>query len=238
MGNIQINEKFLLSSVIQVHQQEDVSQRQWIHDSKPPHLYANSLGEVWIDIQQGILDYGQLLDDYIEMRNVDFHVPQVTLPDIIIDRWADQSNIIEMHKVFLTEETNRFGHSYHSRMAGPFAGDPIEAVVAVLTAKQSSRQAVINISNDGNGNVPCVNIIHFMIRNRVLSVSYYARGQDIFNKFYADALCVFDIAKQVAEHLNIEPISIHGNIGSAHVYLADVPKAQSMIISAFKDCMR
>ena len=196
-------------------------------------LTAHSLGDTWLVLLGQVLRHGKTVDDFSEVLDLAFQVPRMTLPDTIIDRLGEEAQITEMRKVFHTAEPNRFGHSYRQLMAGPMPGDAIRSVVAMLASKRSTRQAVITLGNSGS-HVPCVNVIQFMIRDERLAVSYFARGQDLFNKFYADAICIFDLARQVADSLQLESVSLGGTIGSAHIYLRDRSRALDVLRSAEK----
>ena len=50
---------------------------------------------------------------------------------------------------------------------------------------------------------------------------YFARGQDAFKKFYADALCLAEMARRVADGLDLPAGTVSGFIGSSHVYQED-----------------
>jgi hypothetical protein len=58
---------------------------------------------------------------------------------------------------------------------------------------------------------------------------YFARGQDVFKKFYADGLCLTAMAQRVATALS-RPLGIaRGFIGSSHVYHDDMPTIRQTI---------
>jgi thymidylate synthase len=63
-------------------------------------------------------------------------------------------------------------------------------------------------------------------------VTYFARGQDVFRKFYADAVCIFDMARRVADALGIPVERVTGVISSAHVYLADLAAVGDVLAGA------
>ncbi len=54
-----------------------------------------------------------------------------------------------------------------------------------------------------------------------LSTVYFARGQDAFRKFYADALCIGDMSRKVAAGVGVATGTITGFIGSCHFYHED-----------------
>jgi thymidylate synthase len=63
--------------------------------------------------------------------------------------------------------------------------------------------------------------MQFLIRKGQLRTIYFARGQDAFRKFYADALCVAKMARRVASSLGLPAGLVEGFIGSSHVYHRD-----------------
>jgi thymidylate synthase len=80
---------------------------------------------------------------------------------------------------------------------------------------------VVTLCGSGEQKVPCVNVIQFLVRDGALRTLYFARGQDAFKKFYADALCLAKMAGRVAEGLGLPADTVSGFIGSSHVYLED-----------------
>ena len=75
----------------------------------------------------------------------------------------------------------------------------------------------------GDGAVPCINAIQFLCREQGLVTTYFLRGQDVFRKFYPDAVCIYEMAQQVASALGTRVDLVVGGITSAHVYLQRIP---------------
>jgi thymidylate synthase len=82
---------------------------------------------------------------------------------------------------------------------------------------------VVTLCGRGDGKVPCINVIQFLVRAGVLRTIYFARGQDAYKKFYADALCLANLARRVAERLDLPAGIVSGFIGSSHIYHEDRP---------------
>jgi thymidylate synthase len=106
-------------------------------------------------------------------------------------------------------------------MSGPAGRRDLQDVIDLLRAKPSSKRAVVTVCGPGNNKVPCVNLMQFLIRRGLLRTIYFARGQDAFRKFYADALCVAKMARRVASALDLPAGTVEGFIGSSHVYHRD-----------------
>jgi thymidylate synthase len=81
----------------------------------------------------------------------------------------------------------------------------------------------------GDGTVPCINAIHFLRRQEGLTATYFSRGQDIFRKYYADGVCLYEMARRVASQLETPLLFVSGVISSAHVYLKDFVEIQEVL---------
>ena len=113
-------------------------------------------------------------------------------------------------------------------MRGPGGRNDLKDVIALLRAEPWSKRAVLTLCGEGDGKVPCVNTVQFLLRDTLRTI-YFARGQDAFRKFYADALCLADMAATVAAGLGAATGSISGFIGSCHVYHADRPAIDRLL---------
>ena len=89
--------------------------------------------------------------------------------------------------------------------------------------------SLFSLCGRGDGKVPCVNVLQFLVRAGGLRTLYFARGQDAFKKFYADALCLAKMARRVAEGLSLPAGLVEGFIGSSHVYHADRPAIEDFL---------
>jgi thymidylate synthase len=138
----------------------------------------------------------------------------------------------EMRKVFFGDEPNLFGHSYRSRFCGPQGRSDLSDVIELLRSRPVSKRALVTLIPCGDGTVPCINAVQFLCREDGLLATYFSRGQDIFRKFYADAVCVYEMARQVASGLGTRVCLVSGAISSAHVYLADSDEIRCLLAEA------
>jgi thymidylate synthase len=114
-------------------------------------------------------------------------------------------------------------------MRGPCGRHDLEDIISLLRAEPSSTRAVVTLCGLGDGKVPCINVIQFLVRAGILRTLYFARGQDAFKKFYADALCLAKMARRVAEELGLPADAVSGFIGSSHVYHEDQPAIEDFL---------
>jgi thymidylate synthase len=222
--------------------------------------YPN-LGETWLAILREVYRSGRTVGDETrelllvcaEFEKGDFD------GDPLLARFASRQHVEQMRKVFFSSEPNAFGHSYADRLYGPQGRNDLSDVIDLLTRQPWSKRAVVSLVGAGDGRVPCINAIQFLRRegtsvafgsakerdfrgakgdnaavvdSPVLKVVYFARGQDIFRKFYADGVCIYEMAQRVAAGLGIPLAGVSGVIGSAHVYLDDLPEIQELLGAA------
>ena len=137
-----------------------------------------------------------------------------------------------MRKVFFSQEPNEFGHSYRDRIRGPFGRCDLSDVIELLQLEPLSKRAAIVLVGEGDGRVPCINAVHFLRRGQGLVATYFARGQDVFRKFYADGVCMFEMARRVAAAIGVPVDRVTGVISSAHLYLADLAAVDEVLVEA------
>jgi thymidylate synthase len=138
----------------------------------------------------------------------------------------------EMKKVFFSDASNSLGHSYAKLICGPDGRHDLQDVISLLRQEPQTKRALITFSNRPGGKVPCVNAVQFLVRERAVRLMYFARGQDAFRKFYADALCLCTMADTVAAALQLVPGAVTGFIGSSNIYHSDMPAIQDLLTSS------
>ncbi len=140
--------------------------------------------------------------------------------------------IDEMNRVFFADGANALGHSYANLMRGPDGRNDFQDVISLLRAEPASKRAVVTLCGPGGGKVPCINVVQFLVRSGAVQTIYFARGQDAFKKFYADALCLAKMARRVAANLDLPSGTVSGFIASSHVYHADRPAIDDFLARA------
>src|SRR5581483_2594120 len=119
-------------------------------------------------------------------------------PDPLLAQFGDRRMMDEMQKVFFSDAPNSLGHSYAKLIHGPGGRSDLQDIIALLEKEPATKRALVTFTAQPNGKVPCVTAVQFLIREGALQLIYFARGQDAFRKFYADALCLVTLAKKVA----------------------------------------
>jgi|GEM_PF-1179016 len=185
-------------------------------------LRFGSLGEVWLNLVQTTVHHGVSADgECLELLEVQVAFPAETEGDELIRQFGDSRLMAEMEKVFFADGANALGHNYANLMQGPGGRHDLEDIVSLLRAEPASKRAVLILRGRGDGKVPCINVVQFLVRAGALRTIYFARGQDAFKKFYADALCIAKMARRVAAALSLPADNVSGFIGSSHVYQTD-----------------
>jgi thymidylate synthase len=155
--------------------------------------------------------------------------PARTEGDPVIGQFGDPQMIADMGTVFFTSHANASGHSYAALMRGPAGRQDLQDVIALLRSDPWSKRAVVTLCGTPNGKVPCINVIQFLIRDKTVRTTYFARGQDAFRKFYADGLCIAAMARTVAGGLDLPAGTVAGYIASSHVYDQDMADIKRML---------
>jgi hypothetical protein len=193
-------------------------------------LKCASLGQTWLSLVALTLHNGTPLgDEGLEVLAITTGFPADSGVDAILARFGDTRMIAEMTTVFFSDAPNSLGHSYAGLMRGPEGRQDLEDVINLLRAQPLTKRAVVTLCGLGNGKVPCVNTVQFLIRESALHAIYFARGQDAFKKFYADGLCLAKMAQTVARKLELPTGWVTGFIGSSHIYHCDVLAIREML---------
>jgi thymidylate synthase len=193
-----------------------------------------NLGETWLAILREVYRSGRTVGD--ETRELLLVCAEFEKGDFgsdpLLVRFGSRQHVEQMRKVFFSSEPNAFGHSYAQRLRGPQGRGDLSDVIELLTRQPCSKRAVVSLTGVGDGQVPCINAIQFLRREDGLRAVYFARGQDIFRKFYADGICIHEMAQRVAAGLGTALLAVYGIITSAHIYLDDVPDIQELLRAA------
>ena len=186
-------------------------------------LKTESVGRAWIDLVERIVREGTPMgDEGLELLGRTVQFPAATQPDDVLERFADREMMQEMQKVFFSEGPNSLGHSYAKVICGPGGRHDLQDVIDLLKSEPATKRALITFASQPGGKVPCITAVQFLIRDQALQLMYFARGQDVFRKFYADALCLGGIGDRVATALSLPLGVVRGFIGSSHIYHRDM----------------
>lgn len=193
-------------------------------------LKTQSVGRAWIDLVEQVVREGTPMgDEGLELLGRTVQFPAATQPDDVLQRFADREMMQEMQKVFFSEGPNSLGHSYAKVISGPGGRHDLQDVIDLLKREPATKRALITFASQPGGKVPCITALQFLIRDGAIQLMYFARGQDVFRKFYADALCLGSFGDRVASALSLPLGVVHGFIGSSHIYHHDMDRIQKTI---------
>lgn len=191
------------------------------------HVLADSIGEVWMDSVQAVLDHGDVTFDEnrkrFSLQNVRIKINEHKLPDSIIDTYGNKKNIDSMiHMTFKTEEMYDFdvvpsfspgAKSYHARLK---EGRMEEFVVERLSKIPESKKAVISfihwddykavLDTPYDDYLPCIVTIQFRLLEKdgkyVMTTIFSARSMDIFQKGNGNMIAISMLANRITRALN------------------------------------
>lgn len=180
-------------------------------------------------LEQILLEGTPMGDEGLEILGRTFGFPATRYADDVLERFGDRQMIDEMQKVFFADGPNALGHTYAKLIAGPGGRHDLQDVIDLLKKEPLTKRAVVNFGIVPGGKVPCITAVQFLIREDAVQVFYFARGQDVFRKFYADALCLGRMGETIATALG-KPLGLmRGFIGSSHLYERDLPRIRETI---------
>ena len=187
-------------------------------------IREETIGQAWKKLVTLTKNNGvPLADEGIEILDVNIKFKHdFNSEDSILKKYADKKMIENMQKVFFSNEENDLGHSYFENMRSPYGNDYTTDIVRVLEEKRNSKRATLTLNGSGNGKIPCINVINFLIRDEKLNIYYFSRGQDAYKKFYADALVIATMQLNIAKKLFVDIGEITGYITSSHIYNTDM----------------
>jgi thymidylate synthase len=190
-----------------------------------------SLGETWCSALAEVYRTGRDIGHEIrELRGLGVGFARADFPaDPLLARFVPRHSVEEMRKVFFSGEPNQFGHSYADRLRGPRGRRDLSDVTELLQRDPLSKRALVTLEAPGDGSMPCINAIHFLRRGAGLEVLYFSRGQDLYRKFCPDALCIYEMAGQVAAGLGVAVNRVGGVISSAHIYTTDLDEVRAIV---------
>ena len=194
----------------------------------------SGLGETWLAVVREVYQSGDTVGDEVrELLHVCASFSEGDFDaDPLLARFALRENVEQMRKVFFSAEPNKFGHSYQDRIRGPMGRSVLTDVIELLKSEPLTKRATVMLVGEGNGKVPCINAVQFLRRGEGLVTTYFARGQDVFRKFYADGICMFEMARRVASAIGVPVAQVTGIVTSAHIYLYDLAAVEAVLTGA------
>lgn len=190
-----------------------------------------SIGEAWIKLLKMVYMNGKILNDELkEIPNCSFVIKNIDINDVILTRYSDKEHILEMKHVFQDNVDNKFKHSYAHLIRGPKGKSDLSDVIDLLLRNNFSKRAtVVFIPDNENEKVPCIQCIHFILRDGKLETTYFARSQDIYSKFYADIIAINDFSLKIAKNLKLKTSQLCGFVSSLHIYNQNMENVRQLL---------
>jgi thymidylate synthase len=126
--------------------------------------------------------------------------------------------------------------AYGPRLIG---GGQLERVIALLTRKETTRQAVLQLFDahdlmSGQRDVPCTCTIQLLNRSSRLEMVTYMRSNDVFLGLPHDVFCFTLLQEWIARRLGIEMGVYKHMVGSLHLYDEHAERARSYLDEGFQ----
>jgi thymidylate synthase len=200
-------------------------------------LIFGSLGAAWIGCLKAITTGGQLCydgdDQLLELRNFSMTITSVDENDAALRKYADQDRIALMHEKYSSlGVVAGYPISYGALLYDNHGVDQVEWVVARLQANRDTKAATIALHSPGEDELSCLSLLDFKIRADQLHMLAVYRSQNAYASQPGNLLALRRVQRQVAAKVGAAAGEVTLVAASAHVYLADLPAARSVVAGA------
>lgn len=224
------------------------------------NISGKTLGEAWVSLVTAVTRHGEESFDEgrrrLALQTVRLRIASPSLPDILLDRYANKKNISAVVKLTLEEKEmvdidvnpsfSAGSKSYHTRLV---EGKMIEFVVERLGLIPESKKAVMVfptyddyaavLTSPKDDYLPCIVSIQYRLHKSgdgyCLDTIFYARSLDCYQKGAGNLVAMLLLAEQVAERLSqklghVVRIGIlDGLIADTHIYEETFKECERMI---------
>ena len=194
------------------------------------------IGDAWIAAMLTVVTHGHFTQDndetLMESDTVIVTIGAPTEHDALTQKHEDPAMIDWMRHNFLdTSPVDGWGYSYGSRLLNFQGHNQFEAVIEKLRRRPSSKSAtlVFALPPEDRSHVPCITCFDLKYRDNQLNGTAFFRSQDAGKKFYADALCLGELLRQIAAALEMETGFLNLYIASLHIYEKDLPRVHAIL---------
>lgn len=198
-------------------------------------IVSKTIGEGWKEaVTRTLLEGSDIKDGDMalkELLNVAITIEMPALEDKILQEKTDPKMISWMRdNFFKLEPVENWGYSYGQRFFDYSGVNQIEEVIKKLVKNPDSKSATISLMNPigDRQHMPCITVMDFKIRNGKLMTTTFFRSQDVGKKFYANAICLAKISKQVAERTGVSLGELNMIVASLHAYESDWKKVREL----------
>ncbi len=137
---------------------------------------------------------------------------------------------------YVNKQTGRFDGAYGPRLRNDSGIDQFDEVFRKLSADPESRRAVITLfdavkdCDEESLDIPCTIAIQFLLREESLDAITFMRSNDLFRGFVYDTVEFQWFQEILAGWLGVEVGRYVHFVGSAHVYLKDLPRVNRILL--------
>lgn len=218
-------------------------------------LIEKTIGKCWLETVRLILKSGNNYHDegrpLKELTGVRLIITHPSPEDSIIDICGNKKTVSEFKKAFFGNQkwlkdvdiSPNFGAndaiSYSVRLFDYEGFNQIQNVIDRLAKIPESKRCLVSTpmpnKDWGRDYLPCIDTIHFLLRENKLNVFVHCRGLDFAQKAYANFTCLAKLQSYVAEEISkktknkLEVGNLDLLIDSAHIYKNTMPIVEKML---------
>lgn len=186
-------------------------------------IEAIHIPDAYKQMVEKIIKYGEPVADTLELHNLAVLIERPCMQ--IPHTYPMQSKLLDnyIEQFHNPSEPVGFTYTYGNRL---FAPDQFTAAINKLKKDINSRQAILHtwrVETDMNAeSVPCLQTIHFLVRNNRLHTTAYFRSNDMGMAWVANANAILSLSKKAADKLNVRLGSLTTISSSAHINKCEI----------------
>lgn len=204
----------------------------------------HNFGALWVRVLDEIEKHGVVTAytdnageqaEVKELFGLTAKIQNASLPDKIIERHKVPAEYDWMVRNFTVQgevPELHHEHSYASRLYSYMGQkNQVEWLVDRLKNNPHTRSATISMFEPltDEGYIPCVSLLDFQEANGNLHMIAYCRALDFGSKAYINLVMLHLLQKEIAEKVGMKCGTLTLIVKSAHFYLRDAEKVQSIL---------
>ena len=199
------------------------------------HLKAESIGPVWIEYLQAIVDNGSWVHDdreeILETPPVVFTINDFEDKEKVLARYANQ-HVIDVYteKMFSMDMIEELNSTYGDRFFANLGVDQIDLAIKKLKDNPWAKSCFVPlvVPDDPGPRVPCLSALQIAVRDNKVQFFSTFRSQNAYNS-YGNFLGIRALQELVAEKLGLEAGRVYFFVNFPHIYKSDVAKAKAVL---------
>jgi hypothetical protein len=203
---------------------------------RPTGIYAQTIGECWIECINHVLSQGQPHHDgdvgLLEVLGLTVEISAPSMHDPLISAHGDPTVLARtLAKFARGASMPERPFTYGQRIFDMAGVNQFDWLVERLKGKPDTKSATINLLVPGStaASLPCLTTLDAKLRRGRLDLQFFFRSQNIFGRQYANLAALAQLQSDLAGSCNTVSGTLRGYVASAHIYAFDMNEARKLV---------